>query len=133
MNAKIARILTRFLESDEELISVERLETRTSVATRALTLGYSNLANQLHFICLTNKRVVIVPLKRMTGKPKEDKVFSLDFDEVNIHRDKLLIIQPGKYNPTKYHFMSGIKALTKLDKNEFLYLLEKKKSEKVQK
>jgi hypothetical protein len=128
MNATIARVINAFLHEGEELIEVERLQTRTSVATRALTLGYSNLANQYHFIGLTNSRVIIVPLNRITGKPNKDEVFSRDFDEIEINKDRLCITPPGKDTPKKYFFMSGIGGLTGLNKDEFLYLLEKKKS-----
>ena len=104
---RIKRELEQFLEHNEELISVGYLQTRTSIAARALTMGYSNLANQGHYIRLTNNRVIIVPLNRMTYKPKKDEVFSVSFDEVEIEGDKLLIQSPNKNKPQKYHFMSG--------------------------
>ena len=129
INPAIARMISPYLDKDEELIAVERLQTRTSVAARALTIGYSNLANQYHLIGLTNSKVYILPLNRITWKPKEDKVFTIEFNEIEIRKDKLFFIPLGKDKPKKYHFMSGIKALTKLDKDEFLYLLEKKLNE----
>ena len=128
MSAMIKRILTKYLESDEELISVERMQTRTPVVARALTLGMSNLANRDYFVGLTDSRLIIVPLSRMGGWQKKNDVFSIKFNDIEIKNDKLLICPKGKYKPIKFHFMSGIKAFTKLDKNEFLYQLEKKQA-----
>jgi hypothetical protein len=99
-----------FLDKDEKIISSGTFETRISVIDRPMDAGFSDLANRNHIIGVTDKRVIVLPLERITGMPVENEILSVDFADVKIENDGLLINSPSFEKPFKYSYAYGYKV-----------------------
>jgi len=112
--------IPQYLQTGEELITVGSFIKRAGYLKNQLTLGYAQLGNQVFYIGITDRRVIILPTKRMTGKVDKEKAFSVQHHDVELRGNKLIIRHPKEGKSLKLNFYFGIKALSGLDKKDFL-------------
>ena len=126
--------ITPFLNQGEKVISCGTFETKPSPTARVLTLGMASVANRIHYIAVTAERIIVIPFSRTKIKPSEKDVFSISHDDVVINKTdfspSLAICKPGDDKPSKYFFKFGMKALSGIDKEEFIGAIEQYKSKK---
>lgn len=116
-----------FISSEEELVTVGCFMNKASYIKNQLTLGLARLGNQGFYAGVTNKRIIVLPIKRMTGKVDNENIFSVDFKDVEVKGNKLLIVIPDTGKLLKLTFGFGIKALSGLDKDEFIKSIYQRK------
>lgn len=116
-----------FITSEEELAAVGNFLTKAGYLKNRLTFGLARLGNQGFYVGVTNKRIVVLPLTRITGKVDKENIFSVDFDDVEVNGNKLNILIPDTGKLLKLTFNFGIKALSGLDKDEFIKAIYQRK------
>lgn len=104
-----------FVDKDEEIITSGTFEAKASFVVSALTLG---LANRYHYIGVTNKRVLILPLSKITTKPIKDKVYSVAYDDVKIEKNALIINRQKDNKPIKFAFKFGMSSFSGMSKED---------------
>lgn len=112
-----------FISSDEKLITVGTFYKRAGYLKNQLTLGYAKFWNQFFYVGITNKRLVFLPIKRINGKVDKENVFSVDFDKVEVEKNKLIVETPDNGKFLKLSCRFGIKSLSGIDRNEFIDVL----------
>jgi len=120
LNVTIKNQMLNHLEQDEELLSFGGFQRRASYIKNRLTFGIASLSNKNFHIGITDRRIIVLPLNYWTNKVEEEIVFSVEFESVEIKGDHLLINLIGENKPLKLQFYFGMKAVTGLDKNEFI-------------
>ncbi len=116
----IMKVLPSFISSDEELLTVGCFITRAGYLKNQLTLGYAQFRNQTHYVALTDKRLIILPTKRFTGKVDEENVFSVNYANVEVKGNKLIIETQDRKKFLKLSFNFGIMSISGFNKKQFL-------------
>ncbi len=114
-----------FIEKDEEIITSGMFEAQASLVASALTWG---LANRYHYLSVTSKRVLIIPISKTTAQPIKDQVYSVGYDEVKVEKNALFINHPKENKPIKFAFKFGMSSLSGMNKEEFINALETRKT-----
>ena len=114
-----------FVDKDEEIVITGMFEAQASFVASALTWG---LANRYHYMSVTNKRVLILPISKTNGMPMKDQVYSVAYDDVKVDRNALHINHPKDNKPIKFAFKFGMSSLSGMSKEDFIKALETRKT-----
>ncbi len=127
----VMKELPSFISPDEELISYGYFMKKAGYLRNRFTLGYAQFWNQTFYVGLTEKRLVVLPIKRITGKVDKENVFSVDFNDAEVKGNKLIIQTANKNVFLKLSFVFGIKSISGLDKEKFIDELNKHKRSRI--
>jgi len=116
-----------FAEQDEEILSCGMFEAQSSLMASALTWG---LSNRYHYIAVTSKRVLVLPLSKTTTKPIKEEVYSVSPTDVLVEKNHLIIQRPKDGKEIKFAFKFGLSALSGMNKEDFINALERQKTKK---
>lgn len=120
---KLMRDVPPFIPPDEELVAVGSFINSAGCLKNMLTFGFAQFKHEVFYVGVTNKRLVVLPINMTligAGKVDEDKVFSVDFEDVEVRGNKLIIKTQHYEKLLVLAFSFGNKALSGLDKNEFI-------------
>ncbi len=117
---KIIKQMNEHLEKGEELLSVGGFKKRPSYAAVYFSGGLDVFARKHFHIGVTNKRIIILPLKWPNNHPEIELKFDVSFDGLEIKGNKLVLNSPLIDKPLKLHFLFGINAITGLNRDEFV-------------
>lgn len=101
---------TPFLEKGEKVLAAGTFLSRMSLNDSPFESDFSDITNRNNIICVTNKRLLVLPQDRANSMPIKHDVFSTSITEIKIGDDGLLIKQPGSDKAQKYFYVYGYKV-----------------------
>lgn len=120
LREKIIEQINAHLDKDEDLLAVGGFEKRPSYAAVYFSGGLARFSNKHFHIGVTNKRLIVLPLKWSNNNPENEYQFDVTLQDVEIKGNKLILNSPQLDKPLKLHFLFGIKSVTGLSRDEFI-------------
>jgi hypothetical protein len=106
MNEKAAP----FLEKGEKVLAAGTFLSRMSLNDSSFESDFSDITNRNNIICVTSKRLLVLPQDRVNSMPIKDDVFSATFAEIKISDDGLSLKRPGSDKAQKFFYVYGYKV-----------------------
>lgn len=99
-----------FLEKGEKVLASGTFLSRMSLNESPFESDFSDITNRNNLICVTNKRLLVLPLERADSTPIKKEVFSISIADAKISDDGLSIKRPGSDKAQKFFYVFGYKV-----------------------